>query len=395
VPVDTVLPTLVSEKLFEHRKSNILLRAYVKAETVMGSRFDYLSVNPKESLRYILEYKGKREKIGHIYNRVSEADRIVINGEGDMIFCNPPRRSALFYLAMVELAKHLDKKTYYVNGMISDPSVGKRNNEFASHCADTLAQCDRVVLRDTRSVNILQELRTDVKATYLPDCLFSWFDRLSDSQSCLPADSDCILPFSQEDDVFWGAYNFQKPYICVGGGGRAAEVGRRSIVNAYCQLVEDVKELGLDVYLPVVTQGDNFLYEVAERTGVAAIPSKVGVLMGGAILANARLLITGRFHSVVLSSLGGVPCIYLGSDSHKTKTIQNTLEYEQQRVFSAAPNKEERVEMTERARDYLNQGDALRQRIRSITHRLSAESKKLANIVAEKNGSGHARQSKI
>ena len=60
------------------------------------------------------------------------------------------------------------------------------------------------------------------------------------------------------------------------------------------------------------------------------------LIVGGAVLAHARLFISGRYHPSILASLGGTPCIFLATHAHKMGSLSRLLKYDPQRVKISA-----------------------------------------------------------
>ena len=103
--------------------------------------------------------------------------------------------------------------------------------------------------------------------------------------------------------------------------------------------------------------------------------------MCGAILANAMLFVSGRYHPSILASLGGTPCIFLGSSAHKMHSLQKLLEYEYIREFPVHPSNKEMDEMLELAKSHLNHGEALRNKISATAGKLYAEAIRLPEVI--------------
>ena len=111
------------------------------------------------------------------------------------------------------------------------------------------------------------------------------------------------------------------------------------------------------------------------------IPLDTPILAAAKILANARVLISGRYHPSILASLGGTPCVFMSSNSHKTKSIQELLEYENCVEFSVLPDKEEREKIIQLAEKKLALGEGLRTKIQSRAKWLSEETKKQKDLL--------------
>jgi polysaccharide pyruvyl transferase WcaK-like protein len=120
---------------------------------------------------------------------------------------------------------------------------------------------------------------------------------------------------------------------------------------------------------------------VAEETNTPIIPGEVPILMGGAILANARLFVTGRYHPSIMAAAGGTPCVFLGADSHKTRSLQRLLGYDDPHVFSAIPTPDEHDDLLARGRELLDGGQPVRDRIQQEAEARAEETEELAMLV--------------
>jgi ADP-heptose:LPS heptosyltransferase len=210
---------------------------------------------------------------------------------------------------------------------------------------------------------------------------------LHDARSHIPDNGDFVVPYTQEDERHFGRLAFDEPYICVTGGSRAAFTPQKAF-EGYCELVERLRELDPPVYLVPTCGGDRFLHDVAEETNTPIIPGEVPILMGGAILANARLFVTGRYHPSIMAAAGGTPCVFLGADSHKTRSLQRMLGYDDPHVFSAIPTPDEHDDLLARGRELLDGGQPVRDRIQREAEARAEETAELATLV---NGDASSR----
>lgn len=378
-PVNFALPEWVSAHLRVRRDRFWWAEMYVKAEARFGGRLDYIEPQPEESLRNILNNLGD-EYIRGLCEAVRRHDTIVVDGDGDMIFKENPRRNLLADLALIELGRHFGKEVYYVNSIFADCPVTGRNEALATRCLSTLEKCDGVAFRDPRSRELYLELGGREDARWIPDSLFHWYNDLKDSRHHLPGNGDFVIPYTQEDDRHFGRLDFDAPYICVTGGSRAAFTQQKAF-EGFCTLVSRLQDLEHPVYLVPTCGGDRFLHNVAEETDTPLVPGEVPILMGGAILANARLFITGRYHPSIMAAAGGTPCVYLGADSHKTRSLQRMLGDEDPRVFSAIPSPNEHDDILARARELLREGQPVRDRIQQSARARAEETEELATLI--------------
>jgi polysaccharide pyruvyl transferase WcaK-like protein len=387
-PINTFFPEEIVVPVSVRRGENPLYDAFYRFERMMGMRLDYIEEDPKKSARNILQNKNNGE-INELYEAVSSSDVIVVDGDGDLIFKDGPGRINHFNLSIIELADALGKEVHYVNSIFSDPPLGERNEEFFGRAVDTLSRCSTVALRDPFSVRLAEADAPELEVEYVPDSLFHWYEGLRDAADNLPDNGDYIIPYTREEPSLFDQIRFDEPYICIAGGSRAANIARggreewsqEKAVAGYIDLVERVKDLGPRVYLTPTCSGDEFMYDVSREADVPIIPAEVPIKMGGAILSGAEVFITGRYHPSILASLGGTPCVFLGADSHKTRSIQEVLRYETKMQFSALPDEQEVEKICELAERYLSRGDSLRSDIRSTAKECAESARRIVDLI--------------
>lgn len=342
-------------------------------------RLDYITENPLESLSNFFKYSEKYSEIQYIYDQVALCDIVVINGEGSLIFTTPPRRDSLFFLMMMELSWQLKKEIFYVNAIISDCPISGRNAVTIRNVSQSLQRCKLVAVRDQKSFELVQSIAPDVNCRYVPDALFSWYSFYDQIDNVLPYIGNFLMPFPEENQHF-ERLDFSHSYICIGGGSLCPKDPIKA-EESYVYLTNKLKKLNLPIYLVQTCDGDIFLENVSQRTGIHMIPVTTNIFLSGAILANARLFISGRYHPSILASLGGTPCILLGSNSHKTYSLQEVLEYKNPVEFSAFPTEEECEQIFSMSLDYINQGKSFRTSIKQVSRKRAADSKKITEVI--------------
>ncbi len=359
--------TLMPSKYYRHfrylleRRRRRIVRWYVQLEHLWGAH-DFISEDPKASVDTLLAERHHHPALERIYQDAVAADVVVIDGNGDIVFSTPPRRTTLFLLAMIELGLRLEKPVFLVNSMISDCPVTGRNDKTLAAAKILFTQCNALALRDYESLRFAQTEMPEANASFIPDSLFSWISRFEGQNGQPPADGDFILPHPDKAE-YWGKLDFSLPYVCIGGGALASWFPDKA-VESYRRLVEAVGNLGLRVYLIESDLPDSFLQRVAADNQIGIVPANAPILLCGAVLANARLLISGRYHPSIFASLGGTPCIFLSSHAHKMGSLPEVLGYEDPRQFDAFPDEAGVTQIVALAKKYLDQGQRLRDRIR-------------------------------
>lgn len=367
-------------RMLNNQKNRRIFRCYVGFERRLGAR-DFISEDPVESVDTLLSCRARHPALRRIYDQAREADLMVLDGDGDIIFSTPPRRETLFLLSMIELGLRLQKPVFLVNTMISDCPQSGRNLRTAAAARNLFRQCRAVALRDPESLEYVQREMPETNCCYLPDSLFAWFSLYQTPATQPPANGDFLLPHPQKEES-WGKLDFSEPYVCFGGGASAAsrpEEARRS----YGRLIDAIRQLGHPVYLTENDAPDAFLEQVGREKNVGVVPADVSILMGGSVLAHARLFISGRYHPSIFASLGGTPCIFLGSHAHKMGSLGRVLEYEDGRAFDACPDENELAEIVAASRKYLAQGESLRRKIKQVAKKRSDEAARLPAYIRQ------------
>lgn len=372
------LPDRYSRRLLRAARDSRRRRVFgplVAAGRALGMR-DFVDPDPDRTADNIIKHRHRYPVLRRIFDKAAACDAVVINAEGDLVFTTPPRREALFLLGMTALGARLGKPVYFVNALVSDCPYTGRNAETAAAARRMFARCEKVLVRDPESHALVKADMPEANCGLVPDALFSWHDVLQDQRTRLPANGDFIVPFP-ERQRYLGRLDFSRPYICIGGS--AAATGRTQAFHSFVALVEAIKRLGLPVYLTENDGRDSFLEEVAEVAGVALIPVYTPVFAAAAILANASLFVSGRYHPCIMAALGGTPSIFLASAAHKMRSLQAVLEYPQVREFPVFPSAREIEEIHAMAEGYLAGGAALRGRILATAARRAREAMQICS----------------
>lgn len=360
-------PGFLRDFTIRNRKTRgvrLLYKQYLK----LGGGKDFLTNDLKRNCDFFLKNSTSIPYFQKLLKQITECDAIIINGEGSFIFSDPPRRDTLFYLFMLQLGQSYNKKTYILNAMMSDcPRTGFNNNLF-NQSKEIFDKCSLITIRDPLSFQYINKKVTASNIEFIPDALFTWNKYFVD-KPILPIIGDSIIPF-MDDDRYWNKYDFSKPYIVISGSSSAAWTPNVA-VPAYISLVEKIKSLNINIFIVPTCSGDSFLSEVSHATSVPFLPVNMPIVMGAIILGRASLMISGRFHPSILASLGGTPCVFMGSNSHKNIGLQMLLDYCDQVEYNAIPTEEDINMIFKRSILLLEKNGAIRDEIVSNVDVLS------------------------
>ena len=306
-------------------------------------------------------------------------DAMVVNGEGSFIFSTPAWREPLVIAMLMYWAIQKGKKVYFMNAMFSDSPYSPQNNETIKAVEKILSKCECVVVRENFSKEYAQTHFKDINLQIKPDALFSWYSMINDNHNV--TNLRYYIAHTVESNSLYNGYDFSTPYILVAGS--SARVGNRSeSVPAFVKLVTELrKRYSGNIYLIKVCEGDDFLYEVANQTNTRIIPMETPLVASAKILSQADAFVSGRYHPGIMASLGGTPCVFMSSNSHKTLSLQNLLAYENQKEYSIIPNDEEIKQIVADTLSKINEGSALREKIKKRCEVLSKEAESMIDYI--------------
>jgi len=371
------------QKYWNHLKKMffILTKFKTRGGKYYFSKYDFISCNLEKSIQNLKKLIPANPSYKEFDLSQYDFDALVINGEGSFIFSTPIWRESLVICMEIYWALKMGKKVFFMNAMFSDDPHSEHNLNMVQLVDDLLSKCDVVTVREEMSLEYVKKYLPNVTAVLYPDALFSWFDMVNDCHKI--NDLKYYIAHPAECDEFYTSVRFDKPYALIAASS-AAVIGDdyEATIGAYCNLVQRAKqELNMTLYLIQVCEGDSFLNEVGKRTNTFVIPMETPILAAAKILANAQIFISGRYHPAIMASLGGTPCVFMSSNSHKTLSVQNILNYRDIKEFSVIPNDEECKAILQLARKRINQGQELRCEIKDRCRTLALEAKLIKEVI--------------
>ncbi|WP_234193926.1 polysaccharide pyruvyl transferase family protein [Pseudacidovorax sp. NFM-22] len=346
-------------------------------DKMFGGWDDFIDSTPSKSVIRFEQLRTTIPRFEEIAQNIRACDAIVINGEGTLIFREPLDRDAAYLCFIMEYARQLKKPYYLLNAMLSESPITPMNKAAAEVVGDLLENAAAVSLRDHESLVTARTLAPGVKAYLYPDALFTWKEKIGDARLMFRKNPKLSLGFGNDDLL--EVFDFSSPYICVAGTSLITD--KEKTTSSFVNLVAALKQLGMPVLIVQTCIGDLFLDDVARLTNTPIIKYSVPVLAGAAIVSGSEVFVTGRFHPSIMASCGGTPCIFLGSNSHKNKTLQEVMEYDKVTHYSVTPSGEEIAAIVRDVQYYLERGADSRRKILNTIERLSAQAKKVVDLV--------------
>lgn len=349
---------------------------------VYFSQFDFLSLDLDRAIENLLKCIPANPELEEFDLRKYDFDAMVVNGEGSFIFSTPPWRESITITMLMHWAQKMGKKVFFMNAMFSDSPNSLRNEKTINIVNNVLKKCDIVSVRENKSREYVEQHMKEIKPIVIPDALFSWYSVVNDTHKIL--DGKYYLDYRVASNLAYKNMDFTKPYICITGSSVSGEKGnKQENINRMIHLVQETKRKFKDyvVYIVEACEGDQYMLEVAQKTKTLVVGLATPSLAAAKILADASVYITGRYHPAIMASLGGTPCVFMGSNSHKTYSLQELLEYETIQEYPFEFTDEICEQILEHAQCFLSQGDDLRLKIKKRAKELSELSERIAEII--------------
>lgn len=342
----------------------MLFRMIRKGRQYIFSNFDYLEYDLDACIDNFIKCLPANQHLKEFDLRQYDFDALVVNGEGSFIFRVPAWRESINEAMLMHWAMKLGKKVFYMNGMLSDDPFTERNQEVVSLVKPIFENANIVGVREAYSEKFAHENFPNANVKFYPDALFTWYDYINDDFTI--SNGRYVMGMSGADNKSFIDFDFTKPYICVSGSSSIGKATNdiNTAIDIYSHLVNSLKNrLEQSVFLVEVCEGDSFLREVSRKTNTGLISIDTPILAAAKILANADAYVSGRYHPAILASQGGTPCIFMSSNSHKTKSLQELLEYEFVHEYYVLPSDSEIKEMVEKTYESIAAGKSLRDKI--------------------------------
>lgn len=367
---------------YEHKLLHYYHRFLCRGGHFPLSKYDFVSLNFEQSIQNLINCLPANPNLKEFDLRQYDFDALVVNGEGSFIFATPAWRESVVEAMEMYWAKKLGKKVYYLNGMVSDDPHSKHNDETIKAMRQIFNSCDGVCVRENYSLDYMHKYFPDVDVQLFPDALFTWYDIVNDDHKVL--NGRYYMSHSSECDEAYYEFDFTKPYALISGSSALIGVCHGDMevaIKAYSELTEKAKQrLGCNVFLIDVDEGDEFLHEVSKRTRTPLIAMDTPLIPAAKILANARVYISGRYHPAIMASLGGTPCVFMSSNSHKTASLQDLLQYDAVKEYNIVPDSVECDRIIDTAIQKMNQ-PGLRETIKARTYELNLKAQGLAQVI--------------
>ncbi|BCI51716.1 polysaccharide pyruvyl transferase [Mycolicibacterium litorale] len=298
---------------------------------------------------------------------VRRAHTVIVNGEG-AIYGRQLKGFISLFWAWYAKARH-GKRVAFVNHTadLADPQM-RRAAEAVYPLLDDVSFRDPISLREAgyAAPQAQSGVVPDAAYTHVPlpfEALRDWAARPG-FFSIWPYDAD--------------RFDIAQPYIAVTGSSainRPESADRKAPVRQFTQLCQSLEKTGLPIVLVAPDPTDSeLLAPVARSLKLPLIAPSTPLPIAHQVLARAACLLGGRWHPGILAATGGTPLVSLTANTRKTTGLMEQLGLDVT-TFDALDLGSSVDVIVEAVTDYVEQGQPLRERIRSRADALRLEAR--------------------
>lgn len=290
-------------------------------------------------------------------------DAVVFNAEGSAYRTN---RTALKCLFMLWYARtRLGIPSYFVNGSVTLADV---DPILPAMMRKVFAVYDGRIVREPWSLRNCAKYLPGVPVEMAPDSVF--YFRPEDATPRAPQD---LVPGLRPGE----------PYFCFSLSMLPMDFvrtrGKSSVVHAIRRLKQQVPQ----AVLMAKDADDQFLKGVADETQSLFFGPSRTFREVMALLKDARFLLTGRYHHVIMATIMGCPSIPMITTSHKMNGLCELLGLPDYEPLDPTDLWTEMPRLEARAAAQVAGGAALRAHVRAAADRLRPGVVRMGTLVAE------------
>jgi polysaccharide pyruvyl transferase WcaK-like protein len=160
------------------------------------------------------------------------------------------------------------------------------------------------------------------------------------------------------------SFDASQPFICIGGSSMFSPRHQRAYkpqeaLKALCLRLQTLSQ----VVLTASAKPDELLFKpLAQDLQVPFIPLATSPTQAVDLLGNASLYIGGRWHGGIFALTGGTPVVSFAAETFKQHALMQQFGLHE--PFDALKLEQHVDELVELSKDYLAQGESLRQRLK-------------------------------
>jgi len=311
---------------------------------------------------------GKGGPFAHEFlSKLKQSDAVVFNAEGATYNNNSSAIRCLFALWLT--VKRFGKPAFFANGSVTLTRCYPVLNAMVQR---TFSEITAVSVREPCSLENAREWTHDVDVAMFPDSVFNFALRNKVKQLNEPT---TFLESLKGKPYFCFSLSMLIPAI---GGIRTAGIERTALYHLIMSLKKLVPNAvlmakdGMDQrIIKDLAQATDSIYFGPEHHYSELVP----------LYQNARFMISGRYHHLILAAIAGCPAIPLRTTSHKVDGLCKLMQPLMGEPFDPTWIEPEINGITERAYKLMSEGENLRLRIRQEAQELGRLSAGIGKMI--------------
>ncbi len=284
-------------------------------------------------------------------DNLSRADAVVFNAEGSTYNNNSSAIRCLFALWLAE--KRFHKPAFFCNGSVTLTPVYPVLNAMV---ARTFQGISGAAVREPCSLENVQKWAPDIGVRMFPDSVF------------YAAGQKKKIENTATIEFIEGLRD--KPYFCFSLSMLTSLIGGYKIdeieTTAFYDLIKSLQLLVPNAVLMAKDPVDQtIIRNLAEATGSTVFGPEHHYSALVPLYQNARFMISGRYHHLIMAAIAGCPPVALRTTSHKVDGLCRLMQPLMGETFDPTWLRPVIGKITERVRSVMDEGEDLRRRLRN------------------------------
>jgi polysaccharide pyruvyl transferase WcaK-like protein len=304
-----------------------------------------------------------------LIEKIRAADIVVFHAEGTTYRVN---RSAIRCLFALWFARQrLGTPALFVNGSVT---LGPVDPVLPAMVAKTFRAIDGVTVREPCSLRHVRECVPDVDVRLVPDSVFT-------------IERDEARRWEEIDPALRNRLG-DTPFFCMSlsmlAGMQAGYMRHGAAGSSLAELIRRLKQFVPQAVLMARDGMDQSIARgLAQATGAVLLGPQYEFRDVLALLRRARMLISGRYHHLILGAIAGCPAVPLSTSSHKIDGLCELMDGLMGKTTDATDLRSAMDALEARALRILSDSE-LPRRLRLRAAQLRVEAEGLGRIVADR-----------
>lgn len=300
-------------------------------------------------------------------SKLNQSDAVIFNAEGSTYKNNVSAERCLFALWLAET--RFQKPAFFVNGSVTLTYALPVLNAMV---ARTFQNITGVSVREPYSLECVRKWVPDIKIEMFPDSVFY---SANHTEKIIGKESLAFLERLKDKEYFCFSLSMLNSRI---DGYHSAGIEKTALYD----LIKSLQKLVPNTVLMAKDGMDqSIIRELARSTGSHFFGPEHHYSTLIPLYQNAKFMVSGRYHHLIMAAIAGCPAIALRTTSHKVDGLCKLMEPLLGEPFDPTWLRPAIGKITQRAQDAMSAGEELRCRLRDRAVKCGREAAGIGEMI--------------